>query len=132
MDPISLATANALVGNKAETAALEITLAGPTLTCAGADIRIAVAGANFAVSIDGRPVSSHETHDLRAGQRLSIGTAPDGARRPRRLRRFSGHADARQRLDTFAQPARRTRWRSAAKRAIGCRWRFPGCRHSRI
>lgn len=80
MDPIALATANALVGNKAETAALEITLAGPTLTCAGADIRIAVAGANFAVSIDGRPVSSHETHDLRAGQRLSIGTAPDGAR----------------------------------------------------
>ncbi|MBR1132048.1 biotin-dependent carboxyltransferase family protein [Bradyrhizobium iriomotense] len=80
MDPIALATANALVGNKLETAALEITLAGPTLTCTSAEIRFALAGADFAVAIDGRPVSSHETHDLKAGQRLSIGTARDGTR----------------------------------------------------
>ncbi|SFJ19154.1 biotin-dependent carboxyltransferase family protein [Bradyrhizobium sp. cf659] len=80
MDSIALATANALVGNKAEMAAVEITLAGPTLTCAGADVRFALAGADFAIGIDGRPVSSYETHDLKAGQRLSIGTARDGAR----------------------------------------------------
>ncbi|MBR0827728.1 biotin-dependent carboxyltransferase family protein [Bradyrhizobium manausense] len=80
MDPIALATANALVGNATDTAALEITLAGPVLTSVGADIRVALAGADFSISIDGRPVTSHESHDLMAGQRLAIGTARDGAR----------------------------------------------------
>jgi biotin-dependent carboxylase-like uncharacterized protein len=80
MDTVALAVANALVGNPANTAALEITLAGPMLACTGGDIRVALAGADFAMTIDGRQVGGHETHDLKAGQLLSIGSARDGAR----------------------------------------------------
>ncbi|MCP3465780.1 biotin-dependent carboxyltransferase family protein [Bradyrhizobium sp. CCGUVB23] len=80
MDPVALATANALVGNTVGTAALEVTLAGPVLACINGDTRIALAGADFAIAIDGRPVASHETHDLKSGQHLVIGAARDGAR----------------------------------------------------
>ncbi|MGY3442715.1 biotin-dependent carboxylase-like uncharacterized protein [Bradyrhizobium sp. USDA 4473] len=80
MDTVALAIANALVGNPANTAALEITLTGPVLACTGGDIRFALAGADFAMTIDGREVAAHETHDLKAGQRLSIGSSRDGAR----------------------------------------------------
>lgn len=80
MDTVALAIANALVGNHANAAALEITLAGPVLACTGGDTRVALAGADFAMTIDGREVGTHETHDLKTGQHLSIGSARDGAR----------------------------------------------------
>jgi 5-oxoprolinase (ATP-hydrolysing) subunit C len=80
MDPLALATANALVGNPAGTAALEITLAGPVLDCVGGDVRIALIGADFNLTIDGKPKACGESIDVRSGQRVAIGGARDGAR----------------------------------------------------
>jgi len=70
---------NALLGNPADAAALEITLAGPTLeaTC---PIALALCGAPFDVTVDGQEWSVGTTRTLQPGQRLVIGGAQRGAR----------------------------------------------------
>jgi antagonist of KipI len=74
MDIVSLTVANALVGNAADAAAIEITVLGPDLEFAR-DTLVALAGADFESSIPGnRPVL------LRAGSRLSVTRALRGAR----------------------------------------------------
>ena len=74
MDIVSLTVANALVGNPADAAAIEITVLGPDLEFAR-DTLVALAGADFESSIPGnRPVL------LRAGARLSVTRALRGAR----------------------------------------------------
>lgn len=74
MDVVSLTVANALVGNPADAAAIEITVLGPDLEF-DADTLIALAGADFEASIPAnRPVW------LPAGSRVSITRALRGAR----------------------------------------------------
>src|SRR5262245_17836891 len=53
-DRFSLAIGNALVGNSPEAAALEITLAGPTVQ-SDCDLACVVFGAMFDASVDGLP-----------------------------------------------------------------------------
>ena len=74
MDPVALALANALVGNDADDAALELTILGPDLEF-GADTLIALCGAEFEANIPlNRPVL------VEAGRLVHIGRAMRGAR----------------------------------------------------
>ena len=79
MDPVSPALANLLVGNPAGAAALEITLAGPTL-CFEDDTLIALGGADLSPEIDGQPVFLWRPTLVRAGARLSFGAPVRGCR----------------------------------------------------
>ncbi len=72
MDPRSFAHANALVGNAAGTAALELTLAGPTLRF-NTDAVIALSGARMVARLDGAPVPHGAAVAARAGQTLDVG-----------------------------------------------------------
>ena len=72
MDQRSFAHANALVGNAAGTAALELTLAGPTLRF-NADAVIALSGARMVARLDGAPVPHAAAVAARAGQTLDVG-----------------------------------------------------------
>ena len=74
MDPVALALANALVGNKADEAALELTILGPDLEFS-AEALVALCGAEFEASIPlNRPVL------VEAGKLVHIGRAMRGAR----------------------------------------------------
>ena len=79
-DPAALAAANALVGNAAAAAGLEITLAGPTLRFPqGATV--ALTGARFmATRSYGAPVVWNETLVLAPGETLTIGRVESGCR----------------------------------------------------
>jgi antagonist of KipI len=79
MDTFSHRLANQLVGNEPDAATLEVTLIGPELVC-DADTTVAIAGAEFEVSLDGRPVPVSESFDVRRGQRLKFGRVVQGAR----------------------------------------------------
>jgi biotin-dependent carboxylase-like uncharacterized protein len=79
-DRAALALGNALVGNSPDTAALEITLSGPTLR---AERRVAgvAFGAPFTLTVPGRgPVPAGTTFTLEAGEVLRIGGTPEGVR----------------------------------------------------
>jgi antagonist of KipI len=74
MDPVALALANALVGNDANEAALEITVIGPELAFED-DTLVALCGAEFKGSFPhNRPVLA------KAGNRFNVGRAVRGAR----------------------------------------------------
>ncbi|HEY7577793.1 MAG TPA: biotin-dependent carboxyltransferase family protein [Acetobacteraceae bacterium] len=75
MDRLSLAIANALVGNRATEAALEFAYAAGEWTAEAHSCRIAIAGAGCA-SIDGMAVPPLTSAVLRRGQRLRIGSSP--------------------------------------------------------
>ena len=79
MDPWSHRLANALVGNDARAAALEMTLVGPEIEFDDERL-VAVAGAEFELSVDGRRQSMNTTFTVAAGSRLRIGTRGCGAR----------------------------------------------------
>jgi antagonist of KipI len=79
MDPYSHRIANALVGNGAREATLEIALIGPELEFED-DRVVAVAGAHFAVSIDGRAASVGAPLRVHAGERLRFGLRTRGSR----------------------------------------------------
>ena len=74
MDPVALALANALVGNPAGEAALEITVIGPEFEFGETGL-VALCGAEFTGAFPkNRPVL------VKAGSRLNVGRAARGAR----------------------------------------------------
>lgn len=79
MDWYSHRLANQLVGNEPGAAALEMTLIGPELEAEGS-IMCAVAGADVAVSVDGRAVPLHAAFEVSSGSRVRIGGRQHGAR----------------------------------------------------
>jgi len=79
MDGVALRLANALAGNDDGAAALEISLLGPRLRF-DSDAAIALAGAEFAVRLDGRPIAMWQPLAVRAGSELDLGAARPGAR----------------------------------------------------
>ncbi len=79
MDPVSFRLANVIVGNPATAALLEITLLGPELEF-DEHRAIAICGAEFDVTIDGRDVPLNERVAVRAGGRLRFGRRGRGAR----------------------------------------------------
>ena len=80
MDERSFRHANRLVGNADETAALELTVAGPVLRFFS-DVRVALAGALMPASLDGTPVPHNEAFEVLAGQTLSIGAIKGAGQR---------------------------------------------------
>jgi antagonist of KipI len=74
-DHFSLALGNALVGNPPDTAALEISLAGPTLQ-ADAPLACVLYGAPFEMHSDREHRTAGTTFTLQPGERLHIGGTP--------------------------------------------------------
>ena len=72
MDARSFRHANRLAGNAEETAALELTMSGPTLRFQ-ADTTVALAGARMSLALDGTAAPHGEAIAVRAGQVLAIG-----------------------------------------------------------
>jgi antagonist of KipI len=79
MDPWSHNRANAMVGNDANAATLEVTLAGPLLRFEVPAI-VALSGASCAARVSGRVVEPHRALDLAAGDELDVGWCTQGAR----------------------------------------------------
>jgi antagonist of KipI len=79
MDPCAHRLANALVGNEGGAATLEITFVGPELEFEDERI-VAVAGAEFDITVDGRPVPANAPLVATAGSRLCVGRRRRGAR----------------------------------------------------
>lgn len=78
MDPVSHRVANALVGNRADAATLEIAISGPELLFER-DALVALAGARFDAWIDGASFPGARPALVRSGARLRIGRASAGA-----------------------------------------------------
>jgi len=74
MDDLALRLANQLVGNDAQTAALEITLSGPILRFHTSAI-ICLAGAPFQATLNGQPCPWWRAVQVPAGAVVSIGSA---------------------------------------------------------
>jgi antagonist of KipI len=79
MDPVALELANALVGNGADEAALEITLLGPELQFEEAAL-IALCGAACSASLSGSPLPQDRPVLVPAGARLRTGRTQRGSR----------------------------------------------------
>jgi antagonist of KipI len=79
MDPVSFRLANAIAGNPSDAAALEITLLGPELTFDEPRL-IAVAGAEFEVTIDSAEVPLNARANVPRGGRVRFGRRLRGAR----------------------------------------------------
>lgn len=71
LDPQSLALANALVGNAANLAGLEIVI-GPLEVRFQQDTWFAICGADFAASLDGKPIAPGWRYRANAGQKLLL------------------------------------------------------------
>ncbi len=78
-DPDAFELANALLGNPPGAAALEITLAGPTLVC-HQPVHVAVVGPGADVFVDGAAVGPGRVLPLAPGHRLTVRSSGDGAR----------------------------------------------------
>jgi antagonist of KipI len=78
-DRFSLAVGNALVGNPPDAAALEVSLAGPTLRASG-ELACVVCGAPFELSGGREGLTAGTTFTLRDGEELRVGGTASGAR----------------------------------------------------
>jgi KipI family sensor histidine kinase inhibitor len=78
-DPVSFALANALVGNRPDSACLEATVIGPTLVCRRAT-HVAVLSTGAEVTLDGLAVGTGRVIPVGPGQRLAIGRTGGGLR----------------------------------------------------
>jgi len=78
MDRLSLALANVLVGNQPGQAAIEFALAGGRLQVSGGSARIALAGADSLLKVDGRPVTPLTSVTVHDGQTIELATARSG------------------------------------------------------
>ena len=119
--PCRTALANALVGNDRDAATLEVTLLGPELEFEDERL-VAVAGAEFELTLDGRPVPSHAPFTVAAGLAPALRrAAARRARVPRRRRRHRRAAGARQPRDASGQRAWAASTAARSSPAIGCR-----------
>ena len=77
-DRLALAAANALVGNAPGVPAIEFALLGGALEIVGGRARLALAGADMPLRIEGHAIDHHASFLLEPGQILQIGTAQAG------------------------------------------------------
>ncbi|WP_369790220.1 biotin-dependent carboxyltransferase family protein [Rouxiella sp. WC2420] len=80
MDEMSFAIANALVGNQADTGALEFTLTGATLRLTGSEPCIFAVTGDMALTIDGVEAEPYHRLTLLPGHTLRIARTLSGAR----------------------------------------------------
>ncbi len=76
MDALALRLANRLAGNEEGAAALELTVAGPTLRF-NCDSVVALAGADMGAELDGQPLANWAAHAVKAGAMLKLGAIKD-------------------------------------------------------
>jgi antagonist of KipI len=79
MDPVSHRIANTLVGNDDDAATLEVTLLGPELEFED-ERTIAVTGAEFEITVDGRPAPMNAPFIVSSESHLRFGRRGRGAR----------------------------------------------------
>ena len=79
MDARAHRIANALVGNHADAATLEVTLTGPDIEFEDARV-VAVSGAIFDLMLDSNPVLMNAPFEVTPGSRLTFGPRSAGAR----------------------------------------------------
>lgn len=80
MDKYAFTCANALVGNQASSACLEVTLLGPELEALN-DAQVAVAGAKFSLAVNDDAVPLWQTLNVKKGDKLAfVGSARNGCR----------------------------------------------------
>jgi len=79
MDPVALALANALVGNRDGEAALEATLIGPEIVFEE-DVLVALCGAQFDARVEGTALPLDRPIFLKAGRALALRRAIRGVR----------------------------------------------------
>jgi len=108
MDMHAHRAANALVGNAANAAALEITLAGPTLRFNTSAV-VAVTGAPAKVTLNGEPVPMWQAIDVPAGGLLAVGRCETGVRLALAVAAVPGQPQ-----HLHARPVRRTRRAASA------------------
>jgi biotin-dependent carboxylase-like uncharacterized protein len=78
MDPLAHATANLAIGNPTGATAIEVSVGGIELTTERASLNIAIAGGEFAISLDGRPLSPAVVLNLEEGAVLKIRAGAHG------------------------------------------------------
>lgn len=78
MDRLALAQANTLVGNAPGAGAIELVLAGATVTVENGPARLAVAGAEMSLALDGTALPANTSVTMMQGQRLVVGPARAG------------------------------------------------------
>jgi biotin-dependent carboxylase-like uncharacterized protein len=79
MDPYAHRLANALVGNDADAATLEVSLIGPEIEFEDERV-VALAGADFTLTVDRTVAPGHSAFSVTAGARLRFGERRRGAR----------------------------------------------------
>src|SRR3954465_15803288 len=79
MDPFEHRRANALAGNGRNAATLEITLTGPELVFDDTRV-VALAGAEFDLFVDNRPMAAGTAIRVESGSTLRFGERRSGAR----------------------------------------------------
>jgi biotin-dependent carboxylase-like uncharacterized protein len=80
MDRLAMLIANALVRNAAETAVIETTLSGPSFIVEAKACRLALAGVDAPITVNGNPMPAFRAFDVERGDRVAIGAAPSGMR----------------------------------------------------
>jgi biotin-dependent carboxylase-like uncharacterized protein len=78
MDRLSLAAANALVGNAPFAAAIEVGPQGAIFTASGGPLRVAVTGGTRAADVNGHGRRMYCSLSLADGEQLTLGAARDG------------------------------------------------------
>lgn len=72
MDPLAHATANLAVGNPKDATAIEVSVGGIEVSAESGPLGVAVAGGEFALSLDGRPLPPAAVLNLEEGAVLKI------------------------------------------------------------
>lgn len=80
MDSLAMQAANGLVGNPRGMAVIELTLLGLSARVEEGPARLALAGADMPLTINGQPAESWRAHALAPGDRIEIGAARSGMR----------------------------------------------------
>ncbi len=79
MDPLAHATANLAVGNALGATAIEVSLGGVELTAEARPLTVAIAGGDFAITLDGRPLPPAVLLIIEPGAVLKIRAGQSGA-----------------------------------------------------
>jgi hypothetical protein len=79
MDRLAHAAANLAVGNPADATAIEVSVGGIEVTVESAPLHIAVAGGDFSLSLDGRPLPPAVVLNLHEGAALKIRAGGSGS-----------------------------------------------------
>jgi biotin-dependent carboxylase-like uncharacterized protein len=79
MDALAHSTANLAVGNPADATAIEVSVGGIEVTAEAASLNVAIAGGEFELSLDGRPLPPAAAFTLEEGAALKIRAGPSGS-----------------------------------------------------